>query len=189
MEAAVKYSVEEGDSLIIEISNNANRKGSFRFALSVSLFFSIIIITVPIIVFIILLTMGNGIPFGFIITCIAAALVSYYLFKIYLWNKYGKEVFIIRENQLTQFTDYKYFKENYSEINYKKMNIYIAIDNILMDTSEISEGARFQETESLLYLEVDKKIINSIIKIPIKDIISIAKQYYRTDNAPDLVIE
>ena len=54
----------------------------------------------------------RGVPLGFVITCIIALLTGGYLLRMYLWNAYGSEVFIIKQNTFSTYYDYKFFKDN-----------------------------------------------------------------------------
>ena len=87
------YELELSDGISLKIHVKKAKKG----ILSIILFFALSIFFIPIIVFIYLATTSEGIPFGFIITCIVGFLSSGYLLKLYLWNKYGTEVFIIKK--------------------------------------------------------------------------------------------
>ena len=84
------YELELSDGISLKIHVKKAKTG----ILSIILFFALSIFFIPIIVFIYLATTSEGIPFGFIITCIVGFLSSGYLLKLYLWNKYGTEVFI-----------------------------------------------------------------------------------------------
>jgi len=168
----------------INIKNNVTRLDIFvaqgrnkasRFGLIFILFCSIIIIFVPIVVFFVILSTGSGITFGFIITCILASIVSFYLFRLFLWNKYGKETYIIENDKFISFYDYKVFKDNNILIQYNSLKVFIIINNILMNVSSMKETVDFEEKESIICFEIDGKIIRSIGKIPIDSIIRIGK--------------
>ena len=111
------YELELSDGISLKIHVKKAKKG----ILSIILFFALSIFFIPIIVCIYLATTSEGIPFGFIITCTVGFLSSGYLLKLYLWDKYGTEVFIIKKKNLVLYYDYKLFKDNYKKIPFESI--------------------------------------------------------------------
>lgn len=89
------------------VINEGNPKKKFLLYFIITM--ALLIFLCPIVVFIILASIGEGVPFGFFITCVISTLVSGYLMRLYLWNKYGKETFILEKNSLSLSRDYKYY--------------------------------------------------------------------------------
>ena len=147
-----------------------------RLSLLFILVSSIIIFLLPTLVFIFLFTDGEGIPFGFLISCILSVLVSIYLLRLYLWNKYGKEVFMIKDRNLIYYYDYKLYKDHQKEITFKTINVYFLFNDSLRKTSDIWDNTLTNEkmkqllaTESPVFFELDNNpdIVSSKRELPI----------------------
>jgi hypothetical protein len=67
------------------------------------------------------------ITFGTVLVCILAWLISGYFIRLYLWNKYGEEIFIIKDNTLETYYDYKFFKDNRKLYHFTKIGILFFI--------------------------------------------------------------
>jgi hypothetical protein len=149
------------------------RKNSI--ALWFILFFATLIFLIPIIFFFVLVGSGKNISFGFIISCAVAVLTSGYLIRLYLWNKYGKETFIMHKYSFASYYDYKFFKDNYRTISFKSIKIYCLINGVLMDVSNMCDEATFKHLNSSIYFDLDGITIKSIGEISIADLIKISR--------------
>jgi hypothetical protein len=117
------------------------------------------------------------ITFGTILVCIIAWLVSGYIIRLYLWNKYGVEVFIVNRNTLETYNDYKYFKDNHRVYDFTKLDIvFFNEDTILADESKTNHSSIDNGQLSLIGFKLDDEIILSHKEIPITSIIHISKQ-------------
>ncbi|MDU1893126.1 MAG: hypothetical protein E6767_20810 [Dysgonomonas sp.] len=117
------------------------------------------------------------ISFGSIMVCILAWLIAGYFIKIYLWNKFGMEVFIIKDNNLEIYNDYKYFKENFRNYQFENIDISFFIDEKDFEAKDIEKSSTTLDIDQLskIGFYVNNELILSHIEIPISDIIDIAK--------------
>lgn len=151
----------EGISLTIK-EINPNKK-----SLLILLILSIIIISIPIFLFFLIVMSGEGIPFGFLITCIVAMITSGYLLKLYLWNKYGKECFIIKNGVFLHFYDYCLFKDYQQEYNYSAINISVLYQGKLRSVNRKLINILGNDVYCCIYFLVDEKTIISHTAVPI----------------------
>lgn len=139
---------------------------------------AIAIILTPIIAAIFLIDAGEEIPFGFILTCVVAVLTSGYLAKLYLWNKYGKEVFCLQKNHLSYYCDYHFFKDNKQDIQYQSISVYYIICNRPKKITKKLIKALKPSERSIICFRVDEKFIYSKNEIPLGVIIELAQQLH-----------
>lgn len=170
------YNIQFVNGVRLDIFNDRKKGFIYQLILEIILFFVFVIIITPIVAFVIMMSVGNGISFGFIITCIVSFLISHYLLKLYLWNKYGKETFILQKDKLISYNDYKFFKDNYQEIYYRSIQICVMLNEILMDVSLMLNNAQFSESEGIICFDIDGKVIKSNGKIPVECIIAIERR-------------
>ena len=88
-------------------------------------FFVIAIWAILIGSFVYIAASGEGIPFGFVITCVVGIMTSVYLLRLLLWNKFGKEVFLITKDKFVSYNDYKFFRDNYHSMPFSLLRFYI----------------------------------------------------------------
>lgn len=127
------YELELSDDVSLKI-HVKKAKASILCAI---FFFALTISFIPILFLIYLIIIGEGIPLGFIITCIVGFLTSGYLLKLYLWNKYGTEVFIIQKKELVLYYDYKLFKDNFQKIHFESIRVCFEDNGIWMNVSQV----------------------------------------------------
>ncbi|NQU32193.1 MAG: hypothetical protein HQ521_03075 [Bacteroidetes bacterium] len=104
-----------------------------------------------------------------LITYVIFWATGYYFLKLYLWNKYGKEIIYLEKENVICVADYKLFKGNRREISAN--NIKIKIQN--------SKG----EIENLGTLVISDGNINidSVIEVPINELVELKyriEKYY-----------
>jgi len=189
-----KYELRISDSIHLETSVCNNRSKVF---LTFILVVAIVIFLLPLIVLILLIIPEEeGIPFGFLLTCIISCFVSFYLLRLYLWNKYGKEVFIIKDGIFVYYYDYKLFRDHYKEIDFKELNVYYIFNGSYRNILDIWEASitdqkmkKLLSSESTVTFEIDNNpdIISSLREIPISAIMDIGrtlsvKGYYSNIN-------
>ena len=97
--------------------------------LLIPLILSLTSICIPILLLFIFLQSSEGLSLGFFISCAIFIMVSGYMTRLYLWNKHGKEVFIINKRELITYHDYKYFKDNYKTFHWDTINILAEYGN------------------------------------------------------------
>ena len=188
-----KYELKISDSIYLETFSVNNKN---RISLLFMLVSAIIIFLLPIFVFIFLFTDFEGIPFGILISFILSGLVSVFFLRLYLWNKYGKEVFVIKDNSFTYYYDYKLFKDYHKEITFKTINTYFLFNDGFRNTADIWYSTQTEKkmeylmaTESPIFFELDGNpdIISSKRELPISAIVDIGrklglKSYYNNIN-------
>ena len=103
-------------------------------------------------------------------------LCSGYLVRLYLWNKYGREVFIINKNEFVMYYDYKLFKDSYRKLYFNSIQVYFEYNGVLMNISKGICCSRDEKCNSIIYFKLDDKEIKSIGEIPIEVIINIGNQ-------------
>ena len=152
------------------------KKGN-KFAQGFILFFCITFFLAPIIVLFFIITMGESISFGLFISFIVSLITSGYLLRLYLWNQYGKEVFIIQQNDLISYYDYKYFKDNYRKEHFESIRIYFTHKGRKVNASKSLDNIEeIKSKYSIICFNLNGKDIKSIGKIPVEVIINIAKK-------------
>ena len=185
------YELELSDGISLKIHVKKAKKG----ILSIILFFALSIFFIPIIVFINFvwhvlfdklpvpsqaLPFFICIPFGFIITCIVGFLSSGYLLKLYLWNKYGTEVFIIKKKNLVLYYDYKLFKDNYKKIPFESIQVYFEDNGILMNAPQgVNVPKGNTNVNNVICFDLDGKEVKSEGEIPLEVIIKISKHLHQ----------
>lgn len=84
--------------------------------------FIVISSIIPIIIFLAAKSMQLPIGLGFLISLVVFVASITYLVRLYLWNTYGKEYFLIENNTILFYNDYKYFKDNVVQIKFNKIS-------------------------------------------------------------------
>lgn len=127
-----------GDSILLESLCFGRNSKAVYFPLVIA----IITILLPLSAFLwlILYAEDNNLSFGFFLVILLFASIFVYFFRLYLWNKYGKEVFIIRKGKLIHYYDYKLFKDNYKEQDSETIEMCCVVDNELTDISDVEES-------------------------------------------------
>lgn len=96
---------------------------------------ALLILSLP---FVILFSVINDGEITFIIAAfIISGIMASYLFRLFLWNKYGKEVFIIKDNTFICYYDYKLFRKHFQEIKFNTINIYFIYNQKYRRTSDL----------------------------------------------------
>ena len=162
------YELELSDGISLKIHVKKAKTG----ILSIILFFALSIFFIPIIVFIYLATTSEGIPFGFIITCIVGFLSSGYLLKLYLWN--------IKKKNLVLYYDYKLFKDNYKKIPFESIQVYFEDNGILMNAPQgVNVPKGNTNVNNVICFDLDGKEVKSEGEIPLEVIIKISKHLHQ----------
>ena len=94
---------------------------------------------------------------------------GYYFLKLYLWNKYGKEIFYLEKEKLIYIADYRLFKGNKKVITSK--DIKIQIQNT---EGEIANLGTLTISDGNLTIE-------SVLKVPINELVelkNVIEKYY-----------
>lgn len=92
------------------------------------LLFAIICILLPTFGIIANAVSGGSIKFHFFIVLGLFGLLSFFMFRTYLWNTYGKEIIYFSEEKVTYIADYRYFRDT-QQIS-RSNNISLSIASI-----------------------------------------------------------
>ncbi len=160
----------------IELSENPLSKIIFtspqasRFSRIVLQFFTIFFFVLPILsTFGAMLLIGE-LSFGFVIFYIMFGLSGYYFLRLFLWNKYGKELIFLEKEKIIYEADYKLFKDNKTEINTNTLIIEIKQCNIS------------NEKFGTLLLKGEEQNIETIVQAPLNEIESLKEKIEKLYN-------
>ncbi|WP_026703544.1 hypothetical protein [Flavobacterium soli] len=101
---------------------------------------------------------GKGIKFGGILALGIFSLIGFYMLRVSLWNRYGKEIIDFNTHEITYFADYKWFIDGKKSID-KNAILY-----------SIRPVGYEDENKGILIISNEKSAIESVIKIPIQEI-------------------
>lgn len=162
------YRLEQTDNLLyLKLLSNKQPGCSLSFIGCVGLIMALL----PIIVTVFLI---KELSFGVILSWLISWLISGYFIRLYMWNKYGEDVFIIDNAVLTAYNDYKLFKDNYRHHQFKEIDVLYLINGDFVSIDKMSEVDNNQLSK--IAFKLDKEIIISHKELPIFDIIKIANQ-------------
>ena len=87
------------------------------------------------------------IGFGYVLTLVIFLGSSAFFTRLFLWNKYGKEIYEIKKDKIIYFYDYKFFKDNRQEFLTESLRIGFFKEKnsnklIILDptSEEVNEG-------------------------------------------------
>jgi hypothetical protein len=112
----------------------------------------------PVIGMISYISEGKGLNAGFFVSVFIFGLLGFYLLRVSLWNTYGKEVIIFKENKCTYYVDYRWFKDG---LRTEEFNEVIFAKNPI---------GYIENNESCLIIEDDNSIIECVVKMTNEDI-------------------
>jgi len=120
----------------------------------------------------ILTTSINEFEFSFLLGMGLMGLIAWYFLKLFLWNKGGKEIFIIGKNKIEYYSDYKLFIQNRKEYLFNSFHlvywdtdgtIKVEDGNILDDLSE--------EGHAILGFELDNgNVVDTTVELPFREL-------------------
>jgi hypothetical protein len=152
--------IEFDETLILKIFT----KKVSVFSIAFLSFLSLVCFLIPLAITIGVLASGNNFHFIIAILYVLFWVVGYFLFRSLLWNYIGKEVFSISNEKISYYSDYKYFKSNFEEINN---------ENIEININEIIDGK--QKYGLLEFISNDTKI-ESILYVDFEELMKVKKQ-------------
>jgi len=112
----------------------------------------------PLIITYFVLARGNGLHIGIFISIAVFWGIGINLFRVVLWNSFGKEIFTLEENGIGYVADYKYFKDG---------KIKLIPYNLQFET--IPEEAKSSKLGRLKVFN-DFNEIESVLKVKLSDI-------------------
>ncbi|GGK40434.1 hypothetical protein GCM10007963_05630 [Lutibacter litoralis] len=95
---------------------------------------------------------------------------AYYMFRVIAWNQFGKEIFTIEKDKIKYYSDFKYFKDSFKEID--NVDLKIELENIGYIEDNLGVLSIKNETDSL----------KSVIKVPIPELNELIKKIKTTPN-------
>ncbi|WP_417352610.1 hypothetical protein [Flavobacterium alkalisoli] len=107
-------------------------------------------------------------PFALFIIFVAFGMLSLFLFRLLLWNIYGKQLYTISKAEFTSINDYGWFKDNP-----KTITPITEFNAVFIDLNKPSELLEFNETnlstvskksECVIAFVVNQEIHQSVIK-------------------------
>ncbi len=111
------------------------------------------------------------------------ALFLWYLFRLILWNQGGKEVLLIENNQLTHYSDYKWFKLGKKKHSFNSISFLTHIiddDKPKVDKDNILDQIEFDDDIALLGIQIDNhKVVETNIEMPMQELRKIVDAYYK----------
>lgn len=135
----------------------------------------ILFLIIPLLIFfLVIIPSGSGISFAFVVTYAFSLFTPIYLLRLYLWNKFGKEIFIIEHDSLTHYYDYKYFKEGGKEYKFKRIEVFFLTKKDKLYS--ISQQYNHKERLSPICFLLDDDLLQSKIELPIFNIIHIGER-------------
>ncbi|WP_029906563.1 hypothetical protein [Prevotella sp. 10(H)] len=165
------YKIRINSSVRLEIYGKSKNK----IVLNLLLITAIIGYLLPLLIMSFIIADDESLVFGYFISLLIFWGVSSYLLRLYLWNRYGREIFIINKESLEHYFDYKLFKDNRKEIRYNKLKIYYSFEDKLNDASLLREEICKKEVSSIIFEMDNNDILLSRDCIPITEIRKIGK--------------
>lgn len=132
----------------------------------------------PIIGIVLIILLSDlSLEFGYILTVVIFWVSGAYFLRLYLWNKYGKEVYSISKDLFYYYYDYKYFIDNKSEIPITELQIGYFEDGAPNDLTLLSSGdiEGTQDFYCVLGFYLNGEVIKSNTKVKYLDAVKVFK--------------
>ena len=142
----IEFSKNEKKEITISV-----RKSSLFTRIVLFIIF-VLFVSAPILGLAIMLIDRMEIKFGIFISFGLFWGLGYYVFRLFSWNSYGKELISFNES-VQYYSDFKYFKDSHTEFNN---------DNLTFDFEEIGY---FEDNQGILIIKGDEHIFKSVIKV------------------------
>jgi hypothetical protein len=126
-----------------------------------------IIALMPFVVFIFTIIEKISLGFGFVLSFISAALVSFFLYRMAFWNMYGIEKYIIEKDSVTFIADYKIFKDNVMKLEGQAIKVGFFDEKQNLKKNQNTAKLIFELNEKQIQSTIDLSI-NSIEKLTTK---------------------
>ncbi len=150
-----------------------------------NIFFKTLLFTIaaaPIVIMVAVLILADKIesPFGYFIGLLLFGAMSFFLFRVLLWNTYGKEVYSFKPTEVTMLNDYKWFKDNNRTIAISsELKVYYTDLEKEQELFELTdkelETAKPKKEYTLLFL-IDEKQYPSVVKLKVNDLKQLAQE-------------
>lgn len=107
-------------------------------------------------------------PFALFIVFIAFGMISLFLFRLLLWNIYGKQIYTITKTEFTSVNDYGWFKDNLKTItpitDFDVVFIDLNKPNLLLEFDENNLKGVTKKSEYIIVFVVNGEIYQSVVK-------------------------
>lgn len=149
---------------------NFNVKRANLFFKSILIF----LIGVPIVLMLLALVLSDKIksPFAFFIGFLIFGLVSFFLFRLLLWNTYGKEIYTISKNEFTAINDYGWFKDNNRIISgYNEIAVMYSPVEKPHELNTLNRNSYFdKKIDYVISFYIDEEPFVSVVKVHAADL-------------------
>lgn len=159
--------VQHQNSILIEVSVNK----SHIIARLILIILILVSIIVPIVILFYAIGVGRQIGVGYIFSLLLFIASFAFFLRMFLWNTYGKEVFLIENNKVLFYNDYKYFKDNLKQYEFSIEVILGCIPIGEEDFVQIKNVSALYDYCRFCILLNDKELIESNIPIRTKTLL------------------
>jgi hypothetical protein len=135
---------------------------------------SLISFSIPIITVILF---HDKITFRFLLTLILFWVAAYFLTRMFLWNTFGSKKLSITKNRCSFYYDFKWFRQNEINIEFKELDVSIDTNDLNADIS--SDNLPIDHQISILgtlQLTCDEQLIRSNFQFPVSDLVLLSKK-------------
>ncbi|MFB9270255.1 MULTISPECIES: hypothetical protein [Flavobacteriaceae] len=153
-----------------EISFTISIKKKSKFARIILIFTFLIFLIMPVIFLIDMIIERAELKIGIFFSFTLLWGFAYYMFRVIAWNQFGKEIFTIEKDKIKYYSDFKYFKDSFKEID--NVDLKIELENIGYIEDNLGVLSIKNETDSL----------KSVIKVPIPELNELIKKIKTTPN-------
>ena len=95
---------------------------------------------------------------------------AYYIFRVISWNNFGKEIFTFENDRIKYYSDFKYFKDSFKEIENNDLKI------------EHEKIGYIEDNLGVLTIMNKTDSLKSVIKVPIPELTELISQIKTTPN-------
>lgn len=107
-------------------------------------------------------------PFGFFIGFLLFSLCSLYIFRLFLWNSYGREIYSINGNEITSYNDYGLMKDNQQVRRFADLQLCYSRQDNLQNIYDLHNDTLLPEKNDDLYLIqfiIDEEVVSSVVPL------------------------
>lgn len=121
-----------------------------------------------------IVTLKIDFTFGSILVVFVAWYISFYFIRLFLWNKYGEEVITLQKNKIEIYYDYKYFVDNKRVYDFERVKLFFRAEGDFFYACESQEELYVNKVSKIGFV-IDEKMIESVLNVPICEIIIISR--------------
>lgn len=154
---------QNNDSIFIEIETDEIR----LIPKLILLFLMTLSLIVPFGVLAYAINNDMQIGFGYVFSLLLFLAVFIFFLRMFLWNSCGKEFFLIENNTILFYNDYKYFKDNIKELKFSQIT-YGYITEETQEFNQIDDIKNVENYGQFSILIDNNELLKSNISIKIK---------------------